>query len=398
MRIMIIGYEGEPASAFSSIYLGDIIKACGCRDNVMTSTCLISHQNGGAIIEGMFKTAVKNIRPDVVISINVPRFCFDSEFAAVKTFITWIQDWNIWMNPETAKLWNDSLGIYNDWMIGYVNLPRGFDDSRKIYCPYLMPFNPIENQTPEFDVVAPMNKGMGWRHWWEGPVCQEYLKEAKIDGSYMSLALPRVASLIASGDLGVLDCTDSIVHSLGPAGMKWMESLPKISNGRDGEWFKRVVLENGIIASMFRTAAIENLTDGMQRGNGTYNVAGLGWEWASSHTDYLSPQHVQSYMTRGKYVLHVSHGSWGHHRTALAFMSGRMPIVLSKTNARGRFGNVRSFLRGQEIFMRRLIDNLPEGRPCPDFPMEEVECLGTPARITMEGLKNFKQWEKEYAS
>ena len=82
MRIMIIGYEGEPASAFSSIYLGDIIKACGCRDNVMTSTCLISHQNGGAIIEGMFKTAVKNIRPDVVISINTPRFCFGSEFAA----------------------------------------------------------------------------------------------------------------------------------------------------------------------------------------------------------------------------------------------------------------------------------------------------------------------------
>lgn len=397
MNIMIIGYEGEPASAYSSIYLSDLLKTSGYKKHLGISSCLISHTNGGAIVDGMFKTAIKNIRPDVVISINVPRFCFGEEFGAVKTFITWIQDWNIWMNAPVAKLWNDSLGVYNDWMIGYVNHARGFEESHRIHSPYLLPIHKPNFAAPEFDIVAPMNKGMGWKHWWNGEVCQSFLKKNNIDDSYMRLILPKIASDIEREVLPVLPAGDSIINHLGPAGQRWIESLPESSeDGKDRNWFVRVILENGVLASMFRASAIINLSEGMDRGNGTYQVAGLGWEWASSNADFISPQHIIPYMETGRYVLHVSHGDWGHHRTAFSFMAGRMPVVLAKENRKGAFGSVEAFLKGQEMFLRGMLENLPHGRPCPDFPMSEVECLGRPAQITMESLKNFKQWEKEY--
>jgi hypothetical protein len=356
MNILVIGYKHEALSAWSSIYLAETLKGIGADARAF----LIDSNH---IWDGMLVPVFNQWQVDVIISINYPRFCFGNEVGAIPTFITWIQDWCDWMTPENAKLWNSSK--LNDWMVGYVDEAAGFDGSRMIHSPYFLPRNPHLDIQPKVDIAAAMGRGGTW---------MDYLRP--------------YGKWLVDDDLRsrMSDLSVSILYGEIPPQMSILNICPEYAV----EGFFEHIHLFGAINAMFRHGAVCNILSG----DASFSIAGNNWEWTGASAGFISPQHILPFMATGKYVLHSSCSLGQHHRTALAFLSGRIPLIVANRDSKGSLGDVDTYLERQAEFLGLLLNSVCYGHKVANFNDDNLRLLGTPAYIKMTSLRRFKEWEE----
>jgi len=404
-RILIIAYRREPASVFGALYLPNLLWRLdkvrkeaggvsvweGDMRKYAIDTVLIDPKDG-SIREDMFKEYLHKNPVDIVVSINLPRFCFGPEFGRVPTFITWVQDWCSWMTQENAGKWKEMIHFgYNDWMLGHVGNCPMFAQERLIECPFLMP-HPMDmpDRIEEtLDIVAPMNKGGGWEQWWDGDSCQNFLKDRKADVQIGKMLMNQVEMLVSSGQGGMGGWQEKMLETLGEPLNRWLKSL-----GDNRDLFQNVILENGILSSMLRGAAVERMLKAASRGDMSFFVAGFGWP-PEIGGEFISPQNLMAFMKSGRYVLHVSNIWRSHHRIDLAQMLGRTPLVLSICNTNATYRDPMKYFDAQQDLLRAIMHWCPKGER-PIYKEYRSIDLGLPATITLDGLENFMDWQAQY--
>ena len=158
MRILIIGFAGEPASTWSCFTLRRLLSSMG-NETVMA----LIPPDIEEITEGMFTKLLLDFDPGMVLAINLTRACMGSEFDRVRSFITWAEDWASWMGMDSMKDAHLYSGRDSDWILGYTDLIPGWRNT--ILTCFPMSGARSGWGGPELDVVSMMNKGDGWRSW-----------------------------------------------------------------------------------------------------------------------------------------------------------------------------------------------------------------------------------------